>query len=183
MAEKSAKVTIQDVAKQAGVSTATVSRMINENGFVSTEARKAIQAVIKATGYNPTRRRRQSEMAASALKNSNATLIWTTSQEMQMSNSGRDMMLGLTEGLRKINASLNVDYIELDVQKSSDDSLIVIHDATVDATTSYSGLVSSYSYNDLKLMDAGSWFSNDYIGTEIPKLFEVIAMADRKSVV
>jgi LacI family transcriptional regulator len=112
MAEKTAKVTIQDVAKQAGVSTATVSRMINENGFVSTEARKAIQAVIKATGYNPTRRRRQSEMAASALKNSNATLIWTTSQEMQMSNSGRDMMLGLTEGLRKINASLNVDYID-----------------------------------------------------------------------
>ena len=112
MAEKTAKVTIQDVAEQAGVSTATVSRMINENGFVSAGAREAIQAVIKATGYNPTRRRRQSEMAASALKHSSATLIWTTSQEMQMSNSGRDMMLGLTEGLRKINASLNVDYID-----------------------------------------------------------------------
>jgi DNA-binding LacI/PurR family transcriptional regulator len=86
--------------------------MINENGFVSAEAKEAIRAVIKATGYNPTRRRRQSEMAASALKHGNATLIWTTSQEMQMSNSGRDLMLGLTEGLRKINASLNVDYID-----------------------------------------------------------------------
>ena len=80
----------------------------------------------------------------------------------------------------QLGIDLNVDYIELDVQKSSDDSLIVIHDATVDATTSYSGLVSSYSYNDLKLMDAGSWFSNDYIGTEIPTLFEVLAMAQGK---
>lgn len=112
MAEKTAKVTIQDVANQAGVSTATVSRMINENGFVSTEAKEAIQAVIKATGYNPTRRRRAADLAASVLKTGNATLIWTANQELQMSHSGRDLMLGLTEGLRKINASLNVDYID-----------------------------------------------------------------------
>jgi len=112
MAEKTAKVTIQDVAEQAGVSTATVSRMINENGFVSAEAKALIQAVIKATGYNPTRRRRTADLAASVLKTGSATLIWTANQELQMSNSGRDLMLGLTEGLRKINASLNVDYID-----------------------------------------------------------------------
>jgi glycerophosphoryl diester phosphodiesterase len=80
----------------------------------------------------------------------------------------------------QLGIDLNVDYIELDVQQSSDDSLIVMHDATVDATTSYSGLVSSYSYNDLKLMDAGSWFSNDYMGTEIPTLYEVLALAQGK---
>jgi DNA-binding LacI/PurR family transcriptional regulator len=112
MRDKTSKVTIQDVAERAGVSTATVSRMINENGFVSAEAKEAIQAVIKATGYNPTRRRRHVNGASTALKNGCATLIWTTSQEMQMSNSGRDLMLGLTEGLRNINASLNVDYID-----------------------------------------------------------------------
>jgi glycerophosphoryl diester phosphodiesterase len=80
----------------------------------------------------------------------------------------------------QLGIDLNVDYIELDVQQSSDDSLIVMHDATVDATTSYSGLVNSYSYNDLKLMDAGSWFSNDYIGTEIPTLYEVLSLAQGK---
>jgi glycerophosphoryl diester phosphodiesterase len=47
----------------------------------------------------------------------------------------------------QLGIDLNVDYIELDVQQSSDDSLIVMHDATVDATTSYSGLVNSYSYS------------------------------------
>ena len=80
----------------------------------------------------------------------------------------------------QLGIDLNVDYIELDVQKSSDDSLMVIHNATVDATTSNAGLVSSYSYNDLKLMDAGSWFSSEYMGTEIPTLYEVLALAQGK---
>ena len=80
----------------------------------------------------------------------------------------------------QLGIDLNVDYIELDVQKSSDDSLMVIHDPTVDGTTSYSGFVSSYSYNELKLMDAGSWFSNDYVGVEIPTLFEVLQLAQGK---
>ena len=43
----------------------------------------------------------------------------------------------------QLGIDLNVDYIELDVQQSSDDSLIVIHDATVNATTSHSGFVNS----------------------------------------
>lgn len=143
MAENTAKVTIQDVAEQAGVSTATVSRMINENGFVSAEAKEAIQAVIKATGYNPTRRRRQSEMAASVLKTANATLIWTVNQEMQMSNSGRDLMLGLTEGLRKINASLNVDYIDSSgyiphsLQNGSVDGVFIHGPAPKESTLKY----------------------------------------------
>lgn len=106
------KVTIKDVAEQAGVSTATVSRLINENGFVSRQAKEMIQQVIRETGYVPKRRRQNADLAASALKTGNATLIWTISQEIQMSNSGRDLMLGLTEGLRKINASLKVDYID-----------------------------------------------------------------------
>jgi len=80
----------------------------------------------------------------------------------------------------QLGIDLNVDYIELDVQKSSDDSLMVIHDPTVDGTTSYSGFVSSYSYNELKLMDAGSWFSSDYVGVEIPTLFEVLQLAQGK---
>jgi len=80
----------------------------------------------------------------------------------------------------QLGIDLNVDYIELDVQKSSDDSLMVIHDPTVDGTTSYSGFVSSYSYNELKLMDAGSWFSSNYAGVEIPTLFEVLQLAQGK---
>jgi glycerophosphoryl diester phosphodiesterase len=80
----------------------------------------------------------------------------------------------------QLGIDLNVDFIELDVQKSSDDSLMVIHDPTVNATTSYSGLVSSYTYNELKQMDAGSWFSSDFVGVEIPTLHEVLTLAQGK---
>ena len=81
----------------------------------------------------------------------------------------------------QLGIDLGVDFIELDVQKSSDDSLMVIHDATVDGTTSYSGLVSSFTYAELKTMDAGSWFSSEFLGTEIPTLYEVLALLRGKA--
>lgn len=46
-------VTIKDVAKQAGVSISTVSRVINNSKPVSNEIRQRVLAVIKETGYVP----------------------------------------------------------------------------------------------------------------------------------
>lgn len=46
-------VTRKDVAKKAGVSTATVSRVTSGNGYVSEEARKKVQAAIGALNYIP----------------------------------------------------------------------------------------------------------------------------------
>jgi LacI family transcriptional regulator len=46
-------VTIKDIAKRANVSSATVSRHINENGYVSSDARRRIEAVIKELDYRP----------------------------------------------------------------------------------------------------------------------------------
>ncbi|MDT2756723.1 LacI family DNA-binding transcriptional regulator [Enterococcus asini] len=45
--------TIRDVAKLAGVSVATVSRAINESGYVSKEAREKIEAAIKELDFAP----------------------------------------------------------------------------------------------------------------------------------
>lgn len=46
-------VTIKDVAKKAGVSISTVSRVINNSKPVSNEIRQKVQAVIEETGYVP----------------------------------------------------------------------------------------------------------------------------------
>lgn len=45
--------TIRDVAKRAGVSTMTVSRVINNSGYASQEARHRVEAAIAEIGYVP----------------------------------------------------------------------------------------------------------------------------------
>ena len=45
--------TIRDVAKHAGVSPITVSRVINNNDYVSTKTRERVEAVIEELGYVP----------------------------------------------------------------------------------------------------------------------------------
>lgn len=53
MRPKTVRATIKEVASVAGVSTQTVSRVINERPDVSPETRKRVQEVIKALSYQP----------------------------------------------------------------------------------------------------------------------------------
>lgn len=45
--------TIKDVAKVAGVSVATVSRVLNNNGYVNEDTRKRVEAAIEKLNYKP----------------------------------------------------------------------------------------------------------------------------------
>ncbi len=49
------RVTIKDVAKAAGVSTQTVSRVINSRPDVAPDTREHVQAIIKQLGYQPSK--------------------------------------------------------------------------------------------------------------------------------
>ncbi len=51
--DDSMKVTIYEVAKEAGVSTATVSKVINNTGNMREETRKRVLSVIKEMNYQP----------------------------------------------------------------------------------------------------------------------------------
>lgn len=46
-------VTIKDVAKQAGVSTATISRYLNDSPFISQETAEIVRATMKELNYSP----------------------------------------------------------------------------------------------------------------------------------
>ena len=67
------------------------------------------------------------------------------------------------------------DAIELDAKLSADGQVVVIHDLTVDRTTSGSGKVIDLSLSQLKKLDAGSWFSPSFRGEPIPTLEEIFA--------
>jgi glycerophosphoryl diester phosphodiesterase len=68
---------------------------------------------------------------------------------------------------------LGVDYIEQDLQMTSDGELVVMHDATLDRTTSGSGDVIARSLAEIKELDAGSWFDPRFHGERVPSLREV----------
>lgn len=70
---------------------------------------------------------------------------------------------------------LGADGIELDVRLSADRVPVVIHDATVDATTDGSGRVANMTVAQLQRLDAGSWFGLSYADLRIPTLEEVLA--------
>jgi glycerophosphoryl diester phosphodiesterase len=65
-------------------------------------------------------------------------------------------------------ADANVDYLEVDIRRSADGQLVVIHDAGLERTTSGRGPVDRLTARELFALDAGSWFSSDYSGERIP---------------
>lgn len=69
---------------------------------------------------------------------------------------------------------MDSDYIELDVQMSKDGELVVIHDITVDRTTDGSGRVGDLTYEELRKLDAGSWYGEEFKGEHLPTLDEVL---------
>ena len=47
------KATIRDVARAAGVSQSTVSRVLNKNGYVSAETMDRVMRAMQALDYSP----------------------------------------------------------------------------------------------------------------------------------
>ncbi len=61
------------------------------------------------------------------------------------------------------------DFVELDVNVTADNRLIIMHDSTLDRTTNGSGAISSRNYvGYIDGLDAGSWFSPAFAGEPVP---------------
>jgi glycerophosphoryl diester phosphodiesterase len=69
------------------------------------------------------------------------------------------------------------DMMELDVHFSKDGQVVVIHDDTLERTTNGRGKVADHTLQELKKLDAGSWFGSPFSGEQIPTLQEVLELA------
>ncbi|WP_461211394.1 glycerophosphodiester phosphodiesterase [Desulfocurvus sp. DL9XJH121] len=76
-----------------------------------------------------------------------------------------------------------VHGVELDVNLSRDGELVVIHDETLDRTTSGAGPVAALTLAELKGLDAGSWFGPDFAGVRLPTLEEALDVLGGKLLV
>lgn len=73
---------------------------------------------------------------------------------------------------------IGADYIELDVQLTKDGQVVVFHDSNLKRITGEEGAISDYTYEELRQMDAGEWFSPDFAGEKIPTLEEALTMIE-----
>ena len=69
-------------------------------------------------------------------------------------------------------AETGCDGIELDVQLTKDGKIVVIHDETVDRTTTGTGRVKDYTYEELIKLDAAKLFGGKYGFCPIPSFEE-----------
>src|SRR4051812_39808854 len=73
-----------------------------------------------------------------------------------------------------------VEWVEIDVRLTKDGRHVIIHDDTVNATTNGMGNVSDLTIDELKKLDAGSWFAARFAGTRLMTLPEALAVAKGK---
>lgn len=75
------------------------------------------------------------------------------------------------------------DGIELDVQLTRDQQVVVIHDNKVDRTTDGIGRVADLPLATLKQLDAGAYFDCAFAGERIPTLDEVLETVGRRIII
>ena len=71
---------------------------------------------------------------------------------------------------------MGAEMIELDVSLSKDGIPVVFHDARLNKHTNGQGYLSNYTLNELKKLDAGSWFDPEFSDQKIPTLREVLEL-------
>jgi len=75
-----------------------------------------------------------------------------------------------------------VDMIETDVRMTKDGELILIHDRSALRTAGVDVNVDELTLEELKKLDAGAVFSEQFKGTEIPTVRELLELVSKKNV-
>lgn len=84
----------------------------------------------------------------------------------------------LASTLRAIEAGATA--VEVDVRTTRDGYLVLSHDATLDRTTDGTGPIGEKTLEEIRRLDAGSWFDKRYAAERMPTLEEVLAVSRGK---
>lgn len=70
----------------------------------------------------------------------------------------------------------DIDMVELDVHLSKEEEVIVLHDRTLQRTSTGNGAARNYTLAELREFDAGSWFHPSFSAERIPTLRQVLEL-------
>jgi glycerophosphoryl diester phosphodiesterase len=69
--------------------------------------------------------------------------------------------------------------VEFDAKLSADNQPFLLHDDTLDRTTSGRGAAAQHTWAQLSTLDAGSWFDHRFAGARLPMLADAAARCER----
>lgn len=78
---------------------------------------------------------------------------------------------------------LGADQIETDLQLTKDGHIIIMHDTTVDRTTNGKGAVRDLTLEEIRQLDAGSKFGEEFAGEKVPTFKEFLQEFKGKDVI
>ncbi|MGO8920072.1 MAG: glycerophosphodiester phosphodiesterase, partial [Stellaceae bacterium] len=73
-------------------------------------------------------------------------------------------------------AALSVAWVEFDVRLTRDGRAILLHDDTLERTTTGRGAALTLSFEEIRRFDAGAWFGPGFRGERVPSLEETIEL-------
>jgi len=71
-------------------------------------------------------------------------------------------------------ARVGAPLTEIDVRRTADGHIVLMHDETVDRTTNGSGAVSALTIEDFCCLDAGAWKGEAFVGESVPTLGDAL---------
>ena len=75
-------------------------------------------------------------------------------------------------------AEFGLHWVEFDAMLTADDQIIIFHDDELERITGHDGITAEMSLENLRKLDAGTWFSDLFGGEKIPTLAEVFSLLD-----
>lgn len=99
-----------------------------------------------------------------------------------------------------LGAEQGADFIEIDIQRTKDGQLVILHDLTLERTTDVAGLfpdrsrpdpadaakkprwwLEDFTLAEVQQLDAGAWFGATFAGTRVPTFDETIRAVNGRS--
>jgi glycerophosphoryl diester phosphodiesterase len=67
-------------------------------------------------------------------------------------------------------------WVEFDAKLSADNRAFLLHDDNIDRTSNAAGAARALTYDELRVLDAGSWKGPQFAGEKMPLLAEALAL-------
>ncbi|HEY9280383.1 MAG TPA: glycerophosphodiester phosphodiesterase [Eoetvoesiella sp.] len=112
---------------------------------------------------------------------SDTSFVWPYPRLIAHRGAGRFAPENTLAAIR-LGAQHGFAMVEYDVKLTRDAMAVLLHDDTVDRTSSGQGNAADKTYNELATLDFGAWHSRDYAGEPIPTLHSVAAFTQANNI-